>query len=102
MEHRASQLRDQFFQLLDEEAISQHLGHDVWELFAENPWFQAEMHLAARRVLWKSRAPLQLAEGIAQDAMLRFGRQLRRRPDLNVKRSQAAEHFSGWLVTIME
>jgi RNA polymerase sigma factor (sigma-70 family) len=96
------ELRDEFYQLLDRgESTTLPLWQEIWLLFIEHPWYQAELHQAATRLLWRVCATADGTEDLEHDALLCFAKDLQHAPDLHVDRTQAKEHFSGWLARII-
>lgn len=101
MDRRVHELREAFFQVLDRPGDRAERWLDVWRLFVGHPWYQAELHHAARRLLWRTHAPRELFEDIEHEAMLYFAKDLRNAPDLHVDRTLFAERFSGFLARII-
>jgi RNA polymerase sigma factor (sigma-70 family) len=102
MDRSVHELRDAFLGLLDRgESTAAPLWQEVWCLFLEHPWYQAELHQAARRVLRRQQAPARWAEDIAEDAPLIFAKDLQNAPDLRLDRTRPVERFCGLLATII-
>jgi RNA polymerase sigma factor (sigma-70 family) len=102
MDRSLEDLRDRFFGVLDQTvAEGKPLWHDVWRLFIEHPWYQAELHRAAVRTLRHARLHHQWIDDVTQQAMILLARDLRRSADLHLDRAAAEEHFAGWLGTII-
>ena len=102
MDPSPEMLREQFYAILDapEDARAPR-WHKVWSSFVSDPWFQAELEKLLGRVLYHRGAPAPWLDDLRQDAIMFFARDLRRRVDLGVNRARAAEHFPGWLATIL-
>jgi RNA polymerase sigma factor (sigma-70 family) len=73
----------------------------IWRILVEHPWYQAELHRLASRLVRKAQAPSDLIDDIQQDAMLLLGRHLQTATGLNVDRALARDHFAGWLAKII-
>jgi RNA polymerase sigma factor (sigma-70 family) len=102
MDRSVHQLRDEFFRLLDRgESAELPLWQEVWRLFVNHPWYQAELHLAAKRLLWRARAPAEWTEDIEHEALLFLVKDLQNAADLHVDRKRAEEHFAGWLARVI-
>jgi RNA polymerase sigma factor (sigma-70 family) len=101
VEHSPEELREQFFAALDRPGDRSGRWPEIWRLIVEHPWYQAELTRTARRLVWRRRAPPDLADDIVQDAVLLLARELEHAVDLNVDRTLAESHFSGWLAKII-
>jgi RNA polymerase sigma factor (sigma-70 family) len=102
VERSPDELREQFFAALDRPGDRSNRWLEIWRIFVEHPWYQAELRACARRLVQRTRAPPDYAEDIEHDAMLLFARELQNLPDLHVDRAAAVHHFSGWLATIIK
>jgi RNA polymerase sigma factor (sigma-70 family) len=96
------ELRELFYAALDRPGDRSGRWLEIWRLVIEHPWYQAELHASARRLVQRSRAPHDCAEDIEHEAILLFAQELRNAPDLHVDRAKSTQHFSGWLATIIE
>jgi RNA polymerase sigma factor (sigma-70 family) len=101
VERSPDELREQFFAALDQPGDRSNRWLVIWRIFVEHPWYQAELHRAASRLVRKAQAPIDLIEDIQQDAMLLLGRHLQTTAGLNVDRALADELFAGWLAAII-
>lgn len=102
MDRSVHELRDAFFRLLDRgESAASPLWHEVWKLFLEHPWYQAELHEATKRLVGRGQAPADMAEDIEHDALILLSQHLRRAAHLHVNRELAEDHFTGWLARIV-
>lgn len=101
MEPALLELRERFFEILDEGGAEAETGHKVWVLFIEHLWFQVELERAVRRVLWRAGEYDRWASDIEQEAVMILGKKLTRKADLGVNRAKAARQFSGWFARII-
>jgi DNA-directed RNA polymerase specialized sigma24 family protein len=98
----AQDLRAQFFAALDRPGDQPGRWLEIWRLFLDHPWYQAELKKATARVLRNMHPRGQWNEDIQHDAMLLLARHLRRAADLHVDRARARTQFSGWMATIIK
>jgi RNA polymerase sigma factor (sigma-70 family) len=102
VDRSVDELRDEFYRLLDRgESAGLPLWHEVWLLFVRYPWYEAELHEAIKRLVWRGKAPADKAGDIEHDALLYFLKDLQNAPDLHVDRTLAEEQFSGLLARII-
>jgi RNA polymerase sigma factor (sigma-70 family) len=102
MDRSLYDLRAQFFAALDRPGAGAERWLGVWQLLIGHPWYQAELHSAAVRLLDRVHAPTESPGNIEHEAMLVLAQELRRAPDLHLDPAQAEESFAGWLATIIQ
>lgn len=95
-------LKGQFEQALRKEYECRELKwSEIWNLFANHPWYRSELRRAALRAIVESAAPIDWLEDIENDANMLFGQSLYRALDLHMDARRAEDHFSGWMAKII-
>lgn len=84
------------------EADGPRLGDQVCELFFADSWFQGLVEKRARQAVESHAVPRGCGEDLQQAILLLFLQKARNAPDLRVKRELVADHFGGWIWSIVD
>lgn len=74
---------------------------DLWQLFVEHPWYQAELQAIAERLVRRQRGGQVFVDDVKQDVMMLLARKLRSYPDMHLDPQRIHLSFPGWLATII-
>lgn len=90
-------LRTRFFEALDRSPRpNQPVWREAWHVLATHPCYRSELAAIARRIVIQSRAPLDLADDVAHEALVLMARDLQRE-SLGGKRAGDVEGFRRWM-----
>jgi RNA polymerase sigma factor (sigma-70 family) len=74
---------------------------DLWQLFVEHPWYQAELQAIGERLVRRQSGFQISVDDVKQDAMMLLARKLRSSPDMHLDPERIDHSFPGWLATII-
>jgi RNA polymerase sigma factor (sigma-70 family) len=73
---------------------------DIWQLFLEDAWYQAELAKHARLTLRACNAPLAWTDDVQHEAILNLAAQLQKSPDLGLHLHRGGENFACQIGTM--